>query len=969
MSRERHAGLVLGRPRMKHGSRGHSLLAASAVGAVTLALLSGSLLVPVAALAAEPLPRGPMMRAVVVTDGAGEAAKVARSLPELEGADVEVVDARPTGRTLTIEVPVASAPSLVAAIEATDDVAAVVPETTYSLFDVPDDPQYVNQGTSLRALNLPAAWDVTHGAASVLVAVIDTGVAVGHPDLAATVVGRYDATTGGTTVTDKVGHGTMVASMAAASTNNGEGMAGSGWNSRILAVKVADEDEQITNAALADGIDWAVQNGADVINLSLGSETNDLAVQFAVADAVAQDVVVVAAAGNSGGSSKFYPAALPDVLAVGATTIGGGSRATFSQYGSWVDVGAPGVSIVGANTLYSTATDYVSGDGTSFASPLVAGVAALVRASRPELTQAQVRLAISETTKAKAYGFRTGLVDAYAALGYELEIPGPAVLSPLPDAIVSEVLTVSVDAAAEDADYVQASLVGGVPSVRVPLVAGAATLELPSDGFAGTETLRVVLCRQSLCSTSGTDVSVNVVNPAPTVTSPPTGTRVTSDFVVEGASGSPAVRFVADLTTVLGTDLSSPFSLAVAVSRLAPGTHSITVLSCDSRGTVCATDRPSTPIELTVARLSPTITALTPNPFSPDGDGRKDDTTVTYRLDVASTVKIQVKRSDGTTFTTKNLGTQAAGAHSWTWYGHDPAGVLVTSGAYSMVVNTSAVVAGESLVGQAVRGLAIDKVNPTLTSKATTYPTVYPYRDGYRDSTKVSVTVSEKTSALVARVYNSQGKAVWSSTRSAASSGRLSFVFGGRSTSGALLAPGTYSYAFIATDPAGNVTTSPKSTVKVSAKRLSAARTTSRTLTARTSFDSWGTPSGDDCSGLYSSSWANGAIYWDACPGGAVVSFHHLTIPSAVKYGTVRVGSYARGSSGAVASILFIDDSDVVVAESHFDSDSETHTSRAIPLDTRLLEGQQVRWGVSLEDGDSYEAKTFTITWTYYILV
>jgi hypothetical protein len=100
-----------------------------------------------------------------------------------------------------------------------------------------------------------------------------------------------------------------------------------------------------------------------------------------------------------------------------------------------------------------------------------------------------------------------------------------------------------------------------------------------------------------------------------------------------------------------------------------------------------------------------------------------------------------------------------------------------------------------------------------------------------------------------------------------------------------------------------------------------------------------------------------------------VVSFHHLTIPSAVKYGTVRVGSYARGSSGAVASILFIDDSDVVVAESHFDSDSETHTSRAIPLDTRLLEGQQVRWGVSLEDGDSYEAKTFTITWTYYILV
>ncbi len=292
----------------------------------------------VPAQAAEALPRGATVRAVVVTDDAGEGAQVARALTSFEGRGLSVVDARPTGRTVTVDLPIA-APGLVAAVEGLTDVAAVVPETTYTLFDVPDDPLYGDQGTSLRALRLPQAWDVTHSAGSVVVAVIDSGVAVGHPDLTGKIAGQYNAVTGSATVTDQVGHGTMVASIAAASTHNATGMAGSGWDTSILAVKVADGDGEITNAALADGIDWAVAHGADVINLSLGSETDDTAVRAAVADAVAADVVVVAAAGNSGVTTRFYPAALPNVLAVGATTVGGGSRASFSQYGSWVDVG------------------------------------------------------------------------------------------------------------------------------------------------------------------------------------------------------------------------------------------------------------------------------------------------------------------------------------------------------------------------------------------------------------------------------------------------------------------------------------------------------------------------------------------------------------------------------------------------------------------------------------------------------
>ena len=189
-------------------------------------------------------------------------------------------------------------------------------------------------------------------------------------------------------------------------------------------------------------------------------------------DAVAADVVVVAAAGNSGVTTRFYPAALPNVLAVGATTVGGGSRASFSQYGSWVDVGAPGIKIIGANKSYATAADYVVGDGTSFASPLVAGIAALVRASRPELGQAAVRSTITATASPRTYGFAGGLVDAYAALGHELVLPGPSVSQPAPGATVSGTVAVVVDAGAVDASHVRARLVGGGPTVTAPLVAG-----------------------------------------------------------------------------------------------------------------------------------------------------------------------------------------------------------------------------------------------------------------------------------------------------------------------------------------------------------------------------------------------------------------------------------------------------------------------------------------------------------------
>ncbi len=913
---------------------------------------------------------GPRVRLVVLTDGARQAPEVAEELTALAPEGLAVVDPNPAGRTLTVELPEAAAQALTQRIEGSTLVDSVVPETTYSLFDVPNDKLYDDQSTSLKALKLPSAWTLSHGS-HITIAVVDSGVAVGHPDLAGKVVDKsYNAPlrSDSASVTDSIGHGTAVASMAAASTNNNKGVAGTGWNAKILAVKVANSQEKITNADLADGIDWAATHGADVINLSLGSGVNDLAVKEAVARAVAADIVVVAAAGNSGGTSKFYPAALPGVLAVGATTASGGSRANFSQHGDWVDVGAPGVHILGANHNYSTESDYVSGDGTSFASPLVAGIAALVRASRPDLDQAGVRKALTATAGSKDFGFHAGLVNAYAALGYTLDISGPAVTQPTPGAVVSGEVAIHVNGVEDGVTRVRAFLIGRGPSVGVDVVGGEADLSLPTAGSAGAQTIRVVGCQGTTCSAEGTDVPVNVDNEPPVITSPDDGLRVTEDFEFAANSTSPAVRFVADGTKTLGTDLSAPFSISVAATALTPGAHSLTVVPCDAAGKTCATNNASDAVSVTVAHLSPTIASLKPNPFSPDRDGRKDSTTLSYRLDVASTVTITVRRSSGKAFTIKDLGAQSKGAHSWTWKGKGSGGTVAQSGKYSLELHTSASVSGEPLAGDVSRTLHIDKKSPKLTDRSTTYRTVYPVKDGYRDSSALSVTVSESTKALTARVVNSAGHTVWSKTRSGASAGTKSFRFNGRKSSGAQLPTGSYQFSFTAIDPAGNKTTSKKSAVKVSAKRLSKARTASRTLTAEASFDYWSRAGGDTCSSASRSSWATGAVYWNSC-GGLVLSRHHLTLPKAPKYGWVQVSTYARGSSGAVADLRYIDERNDVATTSHLHERTGDHRGKKVSLSGRLLKGQKLRWDLRLQDGDQYEAKTFTVSWTYYALI
>jgi len=250
-------------------------------------------------------------------------------------------------------------------------VAYAEPDFVAQALGSPDDP-YFDLQWGLTKIEAPQAWEVTTGSGSINIAILDTGVDLDHPDLANKIVSNIDFSTSATT-NDVYNHGTHVAGIAAAMTNNAIGVAGLGYTSTIMNVKVLSDTGSGSYSGIASGIIWAADNGAEIINLSLAGSFGASTLEDAVNYAWSKGVVVVAAAGNSGNTTPMYPAYYTNCIAVAATDIND-ARASWSNYGDWVDVAAPGASI------YSMRKDnkYGYGSGTSMASPHVAGLAALV---------------------------------------------------------------------------------------------------------------------------------------------------------------------------------------------------------------------------------------------------------------------------------------------------------------------------------------------------------------------------------------------------------------------------------------------------------------------------------------------------------------------------------------------------------------------------------------------------------------
>ncbi|MEN6429176.1 MAG: S8 family serine peptidase [Phycisphaerales bacterium] len=344
------------------------------------------------------------------------------------------------------------------------------PNYIYYPCSTPNDPEFPDQYAH-QLIGMEDAWDISTGSKDIVVAVLDTGVDANHPDLKSNMwVNADEVPSNGVDddgngyvddiygwnfgydnndVTPEIdydfyygvsGHGTEVSGVIAAVGNNGVGVCGVNWQCSIMALRLSLD---FTTEEAAEGLDYAAANGARIVNMSFGGDVfgpeGDLVLKAAIDNAYDQGVLLVASAGNSDTSRANYPAGFPNVMAV-ASTNGEDAKTGHSTFGTWVDIAAPGTDIVTTDL----GGGYLATAGTSFSSPYVVAVAALVLSHRPDLTAVEVRAILENTTDEVYYGdvdpnlgyIGTGRVNAYSALIVADE-PQPLseVWSPMPNQV------------------------------------------------------------------------------------------------------------------------------------------------------------------------------------------------------------------------------------------------------------------------------------------------------------------------------------------------------------------------------------------------------------------------------------------------------------------------------------------------------------------------------------------------------
>lgn len=322
----------------------------------------------------------------------------------------------------------------------------------------PNDPLYATNQWHLPSISAPTAWDTVTGNSGTILAILDTGVQANHADLAGRCLPGRDFANNDLDASDDQGHGTASAGAAAATGNNGVGMAGVTWGARILPVKVLNNTGAGPYSAIANGINYAADQGALVINLSLGGTQSSSTLQTAVNYAWNKGALLIAAAGNNGTNQAVYPAACTNVVAVSALNPAN-VITSWSSFGSFVDLCAPGENIGTLQPDFFPGGGYVIVSGTSFSSPIVAGVAALALSANPSLKNYHlVSLLTRNADDLGAAGrdsyYGSGKVNARrvvaAAPLVDTAVPTTTVTNPLNGASIAGLRSVTISVVSND---------------------------------------------------------------------------------------------------------------------------------------------------------------------------------------------------------------------------------------------------------------------------------------------------------------------------------------------------------------------------------------------------------------------------------------------------------------------------------------------------------------------------------------
>ena len=519
-----------------------------------------------------------------------------------------------------------------AALEATKRRLAKRPEVRFVeknyIFEpalVPNDPQYASQW-HLPQIQAPDAWNISQGGAAAVIAILDSGIDATHPDFAGKLLAGYNTYNNSTTISDVYGHGTEVAGVAAALSNNGLGIAGVAGAAPIMPVRVTDDLGRATSASIANGIVWAADHGARVLNLSFNGVAANATVSSAAQYAYNHGALVVAASGNC--ACVDPTPENPYILSVSATDEADG-LASFSSTGAYVDLSAPG------NNIWTTARFglYTTDSGTSLASPIVSAVAALMIAKNPLLTPALVAQMMESTAIDLGGGgydsrFGYGRVDAFSAVSAAATYqPPPDTMAPavtlglpLSGAKVSGVTVVDV-AASDNVGVVKVDLfVDGLFYVTDSLFPYSFAWDTATVAN-GSHVLYAVATDAAGNSATSASVGVTVSNTAPDTTAPavaitaPAGSATVSGTTTVSVSASDAggvakVDFYVDAVWT-ATDASAPYAIVWDTSRVANGSHTLQAVATDPSGNTASAVR-----TVTVANVVNTAPVAANDAFS-----------------------------------------------------------------------------------------------------------------------------------------------------------------------------------------------------------------------------------------------------------------------------------------------------------------------------------------------------------------